>query len=143
MKTKILASMIGAALLWIAPAMSWADDAYLANLQKEYKLTDAQVASLKNSGLPDPQMAMVARLSSKSGASINDILKMRSDKMGWGEIAKKLGVPPGEIGRAVAESRHDAHDKRHDDKDGDRDDRHADRDEHHESHDSGGHGKGH
>lgn len=124
----------------------------LSNLQTEYKLTDAQVTSLKNSGLPNPQLAMVAGMYSKlpkdSTTTVDDILKMRADHMGWGEIAKKLGLPPREIGQAVAAEHRqngDKQDKHHElaDRASRRDERnaaHADRSENRKNHD---HGKSH
>lgn len=83
------------------------DDHYAA-LQKKYELTDAQMTTLKNSNLPQPHLTKVAELAKESGKSIDEILKMRVEqKMGWGKIAKELGVHPGRLGRGVAEMNHE------------------------------------
>lgn len=81
---------------------------WLAGIKTQYKLTDAQVQTLKDSGISYPQMAMTAGLADKSGKSIDEVLKMRTEsKMGWGKIAKELGVAPKEIGQSVASLRHE------------------------------------
>jgi hypothetical protein len=120
----------------------------LTGLQKEYKLTDAQVSELKNSGLPNSQLAMVAGLYSKlpqgSTVTMSDILKMRGDHMGWGEIAKKLGLPPKDIGQAVAaEHRQNNKNKHDDERADDRTSRHEDRENDRKDRDERhNHGKG-
>jgi hypothetical protein len=82
-------------------------------LKDKYSLTDAQIQTMKDKGISSPQMAMVAGLAAKSGKTIDEVLKMRTDdKMGWGKIAKTLGVHPGEIGKSVAELRHQVRDSR-------------------------------
>lgn len=81
---------------------------WLSSIKTQYKLTDAQVQTLKDSGISYPQMAMTASLADKSGKSIDEVLKMRTEsKMGWGKIAKELGVHPKEIGQSVASLRHE------------------------------------
>src|SRR5262249_42744050 len=65
-----------------------------------------QMNTLKNSGLPDPQIGMVAQLAKISGKPIENIVKMKTEQdMGWGEIAKSLGVSPKEIGLSVSENK--------------------------------------
>ncbi len=86
-------------------------------LKTEYKLTDAQIKTMQDKGLTNPQMAMAAALSEKSGKTLDEVLKMRTeDKMGWGKIAKELGVPPQEIGQSVARARHEMRAEKHGDK---------------------------
>jgi hypothetical protein len=132
-------------LLFLSVGAMAADAAHVEKLQTEYKLTDAQAASLKNSGLPDSQLAVAARLFTDlpkgSTTTIDDILKMRQEQhMGWGEIAKKLGVPPKEIGQAIA-AEHRQNEK-HNDREM-KDDRRADREDRADSHKDKDHGKGH
>jgi hypothetical protein len=98
-----------------------ADSAKSANfvdaLKTKYSLTDEQVKAMQDKGLNNPQMAIVSQLATSSGKSIDEVMKMRvDDKMGWGEIAKALGVHPGEIGKSIASLRHDVNDKRHETK---------------------------
>jgi hypothetical protein len=82
--------------------------AWTAEIQKKYSLTPEQMKSLENSGLSGPQLAFAAEAAKASGKSIDEVLHMRTgDKMGWGEIAKKLGLPPGSLGKSVAALRHD------------------------------------
>jgi len=77
-------------------------------LKSQHHLKDSQITMMKEQGLTYPQMAMVSRLSEKSGKPVDDIIKMRNaDKMGWAEIANELGVAPKEIGRSVAALRHE------------------------------------
>jgi hypothetical protein len=86
---------------------------WLTTLKDQHHLTDEQIKAMKDKGIAYPQMAMVATLSEKSGKSIDDILKMRTEqKMGWGKIAKELGVPPKELGHSVAEMRHEMHEEK-------------------------------
>jgi hypothetical protein len=76
-------------------------------LKEQYNLTDEQMKSLQSKGFNYPQMFIVAGLASKSGKTIDEVAAMRQDqKMGWGKIAKELGLPPGEIGKSVSEMRH-------------------------------------
>ena len=87
-----------------APTVSVAPVTYSELLQKKYTLTEAELKSLNDSKLPDQQQTMAASLARASGKPIDDVLKMRTtDKMGWGKIAKALGVAPGQLGKAVSE----------------------------------------
>jgi len=86
-------------------------------LKEKYSLTDEQIKAMQDKGLTNPQMAMAAQLSQTSGKPLDDVLKMRTeDKMGWGKIAKELGVHPGEIGKSVSSMRHDLNEKRKEDR---------------------------
>jgi hypothetical protein len=118
-----------------APAPATApetDTSWNGMLQRKYSLTDAQMQTLNDSKLPDSQKAQVAQLAKSSGKSIDEVLKMRTeDKMGWGKIAKTLGVHPGELGKAVSEMKKERNAARKD-KDSKRDSM---------KHDGPGHGK--
>jgi hypothetical protein len=82
-------------------------------LKTQYKITDEQIKLMQEKGLSYPQMAMASSLAEKSGKSLDDVLKMRTEeKMGWGKIAKELGVPPKEIGQSVASVRHEIRDEK-------------------------------
>ena len=108
-----------------------AEPTYLERIQKKYNLTDAELKSLSDSKLPDSQLTKVAQLSKSSGKSIDDVLKMRIDeKMGWGRIAKKLGVHPGELGHAESEMKKDRKDHDGDDKDDNDHKDHSEKSEH-------------
>lgn len=91
-----------------APAPTWNE-----SLQKKYSLTDAQMKTLSDSKLAEPQTAMVAQLAKSSGKSIEEVLKLQSEKkMGWGKLAKELGVDPKELGQAVSEMKRERNDLR-------------------------------
>ena len=94
-------------------------------LQSKYNLSPEQMKSLTDSKLPKSQYGKVAQLSKSSGKSIDEVLKMRTEqKMGWGKIAKTLGVHPGELGRGNEkgekeddkreDKREEKHDMKHD-----------------------------
>lgn len=88
-------------------------EAWDQQLKKTYNLTDEQLKSLHDSGLSSPQLAMVAQLAKSSNKTIDEVLKMRTEqKMGWGEIAKSLGVHPSEIGHSVRDLKHALRDER-------------------------------
>lgn len=79
------------------------DTSHIAKLKEQYSLSDEQIEKLEKSGLPKPQLSMVAALAKESGKSIDEILKMRTEqKMGWGKIAKELNVSPKLIGQSVS-----------------------------------------
>ena len=70
-------------------------------IQSKYELNDDEMKKLEDSGLNHAQQTKAAKLASSSGKSVEEVLKMRTeDKMGWGQIAKKLGVHPGALGKA-------------------------------------------
>ncbi len=101
---------------------------WVQTLKSQHNLTDAQIQTMKDQGLNYPQMAMTSALAEKSGKPLEDVLKMRTEgKMGWGKIAKELGVPPKEIGQAVAAARHEIRDDRREAKEAKREARMAKR----------------
>ncbi len=83
------------------------------NLKTTYALTDEQITALKTRGLNYPQIAISAQLAQKSGKTIDEVVAMRLDsKMGWGKIAKELGVAPSEIGHSIRDMRHKVKDQK-------------------------------
>lgn len=82
-------------------------------LQKKYNLTDAQMTLLADSKLAEPQMAMAAQLAKSSNKPLEEILKMQSEKkMGWGQLAKELGVAEKELGQAVSALKRERNEER-------------------------------
>lgn len=76
------------------------------SLKSTYSLTDSDIQAMKDKGMGYPQMAIVSGLAAKSGKTRDEIIAMRKDqKMGWGKIAKTLGIAPKEIGQSVANTR--------------------------------------
>lgn len=118
MKLRNLVFVVAAFLLFQSPASFAADEMdqaeqttaeqskqphFLAAVKEKYALTDEQIKAMQDKGIQPNQMAMIAELSKSSGKSLVDVTNMRVDqKMGWGKIAKELGVHPREIGQAVA-----------------------------------------
>ncbi len=86
---------------------------YYSTLQTEYKLTDEQIKSMTDKGLKGNDQVRVARLASKSGKTLDEVMKMRLEqKMGWGKIAKELGVDSKEIGQAVSDANKAKHEEK-------------------------------
>ena len=86
---------------------------YEAALKEKYNLTDEQLKSLRDQGMNNQQITITAQLASLSGKSIDEVAKMRTEQdMGWGKIAKELGVHPGEIGKGISSMRHSLNEKR-------------------------------
>ncbi|HEX9020230.1 MAG TPA: hypothetical protein VF903_03110 [Nitrospirota bacterium] len=85
-------------------------------LETEFKVTDAQIQSLRDAKLGYGEIAIVFSLAQKSpggitDASINQVMSLRNTTppTGWGEVAKKLDVKLGAtisqvkgIGKAAA-----------------------------------------
>ncbi|WP_374077489.1 hypothetical protein [Bdellovibrio bacteriovorus] len=68
-----------------------------------YEFTDAQIQAMKDSKISESQFSMVGALAKESGKSVEEVLKMRTEqKMGWGKIAKELGVEPKALGQSVS-----------------------------------------
>lgn len=93
-----------------APASS---ESWAGEVKAKYGLTDDQMKAMQTAGLHGPQLAITAALAKSSGKTIDQIVQMRTtEKMGWGKIAKTLGVPPGSIGQSVASLHREVHEKR-------------------------------
>ncbi|WP_374030065.1 hypothetical protein [Bdellovibrio bacteriovorus] len=76
---------------------------YVSRLKEKYNLTDEQIQAMKDSKISESQFAVVGAMAKESGKTVEEILKMRTeDKMGWGKIAKELGLHPKMIGQSVS-----------------------------------------
>jgi hypothetical protein len=74
-----------------------------AALKEKYSLTDEQIKALRDQGMNSSQMTVTAAFAKASGKTTDEIAKMRLEqKMGWGKIAKELGIAPKEIGQSIA-----------------------------------------
>lgn len=119
------------------------DDYWANQLKTKYNLTDEQVTKLQTSSISRPQMAMVAELAQKSNKSIDDVLRMRiEDKMGWGKIAKELGLHPKTIGQSVSQMRREAKAERRKMNDKNREEKQSRREDRQEKNNSRGGGNG-
>ena len=75
---------------------------HIAMAAEEATSTEAEVE--KNLGANDT--LRINRLAELSGKTTEEISQMRTEqKMGWGAIAKALGVPPRELGQAIRNER--------------------------------------
>ena len=112
------------AALWAtatSPTMAWADEVdpltqeetaasetenrpeWKSSVQTKYNLTDEQMKQMTDAGVKGPGLAITAGLAQASGKTVQEIALMRTEqKMGWGKIAKDLGVHPSEIGKSVS-----------------------------------------
>lgn len=105
------------------PQEKWSQE-----VKTKYSLTDAQMKSLETAGLHGPQLAITAELVKQSGKTIDEVIQMRTtEKMGWGAIAKKLGLPPSTIGKSVSSLRHDLKEKNNEKRDEKRDEKQEER----------------
>lgn len=76
---------------------------YSEQLKSRYNLTDEQLKALRDKGMNDSQITIAAQLAQSSNKPIDDVVKMRLEqKMGWGKIAKELGLHPSEIGKGIS-----------------------------------------
>jgi hypothetical protein len=73
------------------------------SVQQKYALTDEQMKQMTDAGIKGPGLAITAGLAKASGKTVQEVALMRTEqKMGWGKIAKDLGVHPSEIGQSVS-----------------------------------------
>lgn len=84
----------------------------LGLLQTAFALEDAAVSQpesqteKEDKDLNKNDQTRIDRLAQLSGKSKEEILKMRTEQnMGWGEIAKALGIKPSELGQAIRNDR--------------------------------------
>jgi hypothetical protein len=90
-----------------------APEKWASEVQTKYSLTDEQMKKMSDAGIKGPHLAFTAELAKQSGKSVEEIAAMRTtEKMGWGAIAKKLGVHPGALGQSVSSLRHDIKENR-------------------------------
>ncbi|MCB0385682.1 MAG: hypothetical protein KDD43_09835, partial [Bdellovibrionales bacterium] len=76
---------------------------------------EEQYSNLQNQGLKGNQIAIIGGLAKESGKSVDEVAKMRlEDKMGWGKIAKEIGVHPSTIGQSVSSLRREVKSERRD-----------------------------
>lgn len=102
--------------------------AWQEEVKTEYNLTDEQVKYLQDKGITGNDAVRIASFTKTSGKTLEEVAAMRSEKkMGWGAIAKELGIHPSEIGHSVSrmhkKEKHENHGKhemgeRHGDKGG-------------------------
>lgn len=87
-------------------------------IESKFKVTDAQINNLRNQKLGFGEITIVFALAEKlpggiTDANVNKIMSMRNGppKMGWGEIANKLGFKLGpvisDVERVRKEERHE------------------------------------
>ena len=60
------------------------------------------VQEMRARGMGWGEIIMVLHLAVQSGHTVDEILAMRDGGLGYGEIARQLGIHPGDLGKAVA-----------------------------------------
>ena len=72
-----------------------------SSIQEKYGLSQKKISKLRESGISYPGIIFLGEFSLKSSYSFDQVLKLRiHDKMGWGKIAKTLGVKHSGVGSA-------------------------------------------
>lgn len=116
MNKKLLVLLLASSL--VSPLAAYAEDSAgtatqtatqesssdsMAQLKEKYGFTDEQIKAMQDSKISESQFSMVGALSKESGKSVEEVMKMRTEqKMGWGKIAKELGVAPKALGQSVS-----------------------------------------
>ncbi len=63
---------------------------------------ESLVRQMRADGMGWGEIIMVLQLAMLSGRTVDDIRALRDAGLGYGEIARQLGIHPGELGKAVA-----------------------------------------
>lgn len=68
---------------------------YSERLKRRYFLSNVELKVFHRRGLSDAQITVAAQIAEASGKMTYEVVNMRVDeKMSWGQITKRLGVPP-------------------------------------------------
>src|SRR5450756_1958033 len=61
------------------------------------------VQAISDSALPETDGVLALVIANKSGTSVEDVLKLRTDGLGWGRIMAQLNVSGRDIGKAMSQ----------------------------------------
>jgi hypothetical protein len=64
-----------------------------------FSLGENQISVLRRKGFSWSEIYYMALISKQSGKNINDIAALRSQGLGWGVVAKRIGVHPSELNK--------------------------------------------
>ncbi|MGH2437071.1 MAG: hypothetical protein ACRDFA_08765 [bacterium] len=78
------------------------EQAMIGRITAIFPGTEGEIQAMRDDDYGWGMIIMVLFLSQESGQSVGSIRGKFEGGMGLGEIAKELGVDPGELGRAVA-----------------------------------------
>ena len=70
-------------------------------LKEGYKLSDNQLSFLSKKGYTLAEIQYLALLAKQSGKPLNDVAALHSKGIGWGILAKRLGVRPDALRKAI------------------------------------------
>jgi len=70
-----------------------------------YSVSDKQIKFLNKQGYTLAEIQYLALLAKQSGKSIESVAALRSKGIGWGVLAKRLGVQPSALRKKVREER--------------------------------------
>ncbi|MGQ9780054.1 MAG: hypothetical protein ACUVRM_09295 [Bacillota bacterium] len=69
----------------------------------ELNLSAEVIQGLRSKGMGWGEITIAASLASSSGKTLDEVIAMADSGLGWGKIAKDLGVEPKTLGHAVSE----------------------------------------
>ncbi|MBA3725908.1 MAG: hypothetical protein H0W86_05515 [Armatimonadetes bacterium] len=80
--------------------LNWDDAALIGGLSRDFKLDPSVVLDTRNRyGMHDDDLISTLYFRRNSRRDMDDIYRMRESGMGWGEIAHKIGMHPGEFNK--------------------------------------------
>jgi len=80
--------------------LNWDDAAVIGGLSRGFNLDPSVVLDTRSRfGMHDDDLISALYFRRNSRLSIDDIYRMRDSGMGWGEIAKEIGMHPGEFNK--------------------------------------------
>lgn len=109
MRAAVVAAAVVLALAGLAPAAPARTSGDALILQRitavygsSFENLSELVQQMRADGLGWGKIIMILQLALLSGRSVEEIRAMRDGGKGYGEIARELGIHPGELGKAVA-----------------------------------------
>lgn len=84
---------------------AWGEAALLQGFAAHFSVPPEELEALRGQGLGIGELAILYSLASLSGEEgLNQVLQLRASGMGWGQIARELGIDGADLGRRVAEA---------------------------------------
>ena len=74
-----------------------------AELRQTWMLSDKEIVFLSKRGYTLAEIYYMAILAKKTGKNISDIMALHSKGVGWGVLAKRLGVRPSDLNKLRVE----------------------------------------
>lgn len=96
----VLILIVGVAPGIGAPATGTPTEARIVECVSGPGVDRAVIDDLRSKGWGYGEIAMALYLARESGKSLQEIVRMRSSGMGWGQVVRELGLQPGTLGKA-------------------------------------------